>query len=336
MARSGSQKLKLLVLYRTLLERTDEEHPMTVPELITALEEQGIKAERKSIYDDMEALRVFGLDVQSRKGSSPGWFVGERLFQLPELKLLVDAVQSSRFITRRKSDALIRKLESLAGNHAGRQLQRQVYVERRVKSMNESVYYSIDKLHAALTGGKTITFRYFEYTVKKEKAYHREGRRYCVGPLGLAWNSENYYLAGWDRDAQEIRHYRVDKMDEIIVTDEVMKKNAALRAFDMASYVQKHFGMYGGREEKIRLLCRNALVGVVLDRFGQDAMLVPDGEEHFTVTVDVMVSPQFWGWLFGLGGGAAILAPEWAREEYKSRLAEAAGQYDADVLLKLI
>ncbi|NCC69870.1 MAG: WYL domain-containing protein, partial [Clostridia bacterium] len=178
MARHGNQKLKLPTLHQILLERTDEEHPMTVPELIAALEEQGIRAERKSIYDDMEALRVFGLDVQNRKGSAPGWFVGERLFQLPELKLLVDAVQSSRFITRRKSDVLIGKLESLAGIHAARQLQRQVYVERRVKSMNESVYYNIDKLHNAIADGKTIAFRYFEYNVKKEKVFHREGKRY--------------------------------------------------------------------------------------------------------------------------------------------------------------
>ena len=178
MARSPNQKLKTLILQKTLLERTDEEHPMTVKELIDTLAAWDVTAERKSIYDDLEALRAFGLDIQSRKGKTPGWFVGERPFELPERKLLVDAVQSCKFITRRKSDSLIRKLEGLTSVHQARQLQRQVYVERRVKTMNESVYYSIDKLHAALSAGKTVTFRYFEYNVRKEKVFRRAGRRY--------------------------------------------------------------------------------------------------------------------------------------------------------------
>ena len=218
MARSPNQKLKTLILQKTLLERTDEEHPMTVKELIDTLAAWDVTAERKSIYDDLEALRAFGLDIQSRKGKTPGWFVGERPFELPELKLLVDAVQSCKFITRRKSDSLIRKLEGLTSVHQARQLQRQVYVERRVKTMNESVYYSIDKLHAALSAGKTVTFRYFEYNVHKEKVFRRAGRRYSVSPYGLIWNSENYYLVGWDGAMGEVRHYRVDKMAELAVT----------------------------------------------------------------------------------------------------------------------
>ena len=194
MPRSANQKLKLLCLCRILWERTDEDHPLTVPELIQALEAWDIKAERKSIYDDMEALRTLGMDVQSRKGKSPGWFLGERTFQLAELKLLVDAVQSSKFITQRKSSELIRKLESQASAHQARQLQRQVYVDRRVKSMNESVYYTIDKLHTAIANRKAVTFKYFEYNVKKEKVFRREGKRYTVSPLGLIWDNENYYL----------------------------------------------------------------------------------------------------------------------------------------------
>ena len=215
MPRSANQKLKLLCLCRILWERTDEDHPLTVPELIQALEAWDIKAERKSIYDDMEALRTLGMDVQSRKGKSPGWFLGERTFQLAELKLLVDAVQSSKFITQRKSSELIRKLESQASVHQARQLQRQVYVDRRVKSMNESVYYTIDKLHTAIANRKAVTFKYFEYNVKKEKVFRREGKRYTVSPLGLIWDNENYYLAGYDHRSCEMRHYRVDKMAHI-------------------------------------------------------------------------------------------------------------------------
>ena len=285
MPRSANQKLKLLCLCRILWGRTDEDHPLTVPELIQALEAWDIKAERKSIYDDMEALRTLGMDVQSRKGKSPGWFLGERTFQLAELKLLVDAVQSSKFITQRKSSELIRKLESQASVHQARQLQRQVYVDRRVKSMNESVYYTIDKLHTAIANRK----------------------------------------AGYDHRSCEMRHYRVDKMAELAVT--CLPLEGADGGFDIASYAQKHFGMFSGREGQITLRCRNSLVGVVLDRFGRDAILVPDGEEHFTVTVPAVVSPQFLGWVFGLGDGVQILRPDWAAEELKRQLAAVAALY---------
>lgn len=327
MARGANQKLKLPILERTLLRETDDEHPLTVQELISALEQNGVTAERKSIYDDMEALRELGLDVQSRKGKAPGWFIGERDFQLPELKLLVDAVQSCKFITRKKSDDLIRKLESFASRHQARLLQRQVYVSGRVKTMNESVYYSIDKLHAAIASGKAVTFKYFEYNVRKEKVFRREGKRYQVSPYGLIWDSENYYLAGYDHLNGDLRHYRVDKMAELAVTCLPREGGALFKDFDMASYAQKHFGMFRGREGQVILRCENTLVGVVLDRFGQEAMLVPDGEKYFTVTVPAVVSPQFLGWLFGLGGGVRIVAPDWAAEEFRKQLEAVQGQY---------
>lgn len=326
MPKSANQKLKPLLLQQILLEQTDEEHPITVPELIAALDSRGVKAERKSIYSDMEALREFGLDVQCRKGKTPGWFVGERPFQLAELKLLVDAVQSCKFITKKKSDNLIGKLEALSSTHQARQLQRQVYVDRRVKTMNESVYYTIDKLHAALAGKKAVTFRYFEYNVKKEKVFRREGRRYTVYPHGLLWDSDNYYLAGFDVAMGEERHYRVDKMAELTITSLRLKEEAP---FDVAAYAAKHFGMFSGREGQVRLRCETAMVGVVLDRFGQDVMLIPDGEGHFTVTVDAVVSPQFCGWLFGLGGRVRLQGPDWAEEAFKAQLDEVGAQYTA-------
>ena len=331
MPRGAGQKQKLLLLEKLLLERTDEDHPMTTRALIEALEARGIPAERKSIYDDMEVLRQQGLDVQSRKGSDPGWFVGERAFQLPELKLLVDAVQSCKFITKRKSDDLIRKLEGLTSVHQARQLQRQVYVERRVKTMNESVYYSIDKLHTALAAGKAVTFRYFDYDVRKEKVFRRNGRRYAVFPHGLIWNSENYYLVGWDGAKKEVRHYRVDKMAELAVTCLKLEEGEDLdrSSFDMAAYAAKHFGMFSGREGRVRLRCANAMVGVMLDRFGQDVMLVPDGPGHFTLTVEAVVSPQFFGWLFGLGEGVTLTAPDWAVEDYREQLRAALERAEA-------
>ena len=325
MAKSACQKLKLLTLSRILWQNTDENHPMTVPQLIAELERQGIKAERKSIYTDMEALRDFGLDVQSRKGRAPGWFLGERTFQLAELKLLVDAVQSSRFITQKKSGQLIRKLEAQASVHQARQLQRQVYVDRRVKALNETIYYSVDRLHSSITAGKTVTFQYFEYNVHKEKVYRHGGRRYTVSPAGLIWDSENYYLAGYDHHRQELRHYRVDRMADLAVTS--LPRQGVPQDFDMAAYAAKHFGMFSGREGQLTLRCSNRLVGVILDRFGLDAILVPDGPDHFTVTISAVVSPQFLGWLFGLGDGVTLLRPQWAVDMMVGQLRETAALY---------
>ena len=320
MAKSPNQKNKLLFLYKLLLERTDEEHPMSTAQIIDILEENDIGAERKSIYADMETLRLMGLDVQSRKGRGAGWFVGERDFQLPELKLLMDAVQSSRFITQRKSDALIRKLETLASTHQARQLQRQVYVSGRIKAMNESIYYNVDKLHMAISSAKVITFKYFDYNIKKEKVFRQAGRRYTVTPFGLIWNSENYYLAAFDHNSGQLRHYRVDKMAEITLVNLPRQGSEVQKNFQLADYAQKHFGMYRGEEINVTLRGERGMIGVVLDRFGQDVILIPDGEDHFTVTLPVVVSPQFFGWLFGLDGGVELIRPVRAVEAYKTHL----------------
>ena len=324
MPRGPGQKRKLLELARILLKNTDEDHPMSTSEVIGALERLEIVAERKSVYDDMEQLRQAGLDVQSRKGKCHGWFIGEREFQLAELKLLVDAAQASRFLTARKSGVLIAKLEALASVHQARQLQRQVYVAGRIKTMNESIYYNVDKLHTAIGTNRMVTFHYFEYDMRKEKVFRREGKRYQVSPYGLIWDNENYYLAGWDEVKQDVRHYRVDKMAELTV---ISLPRDMEHAVDMERYAQRHFSMFAGQETPVRLRCAARLAGVVLDRFGHDVILIPDGEERFTVTLDVVVSPQFWGWLFGLEDNVEVLAPDWAVEEYKRRLAAVAELY---------
>jgi predicted DNA-binding transcriptional regulator YafY len=255
--------------------------------------------------------------------------VGERQFQLPELKLLVDAVQSSRFITRRKSRELIRKLESLTSVHQARQLHRQVFVADRVKTENENIYYTVDRLHGALAEGGGVRFHYFDYNSRKEKALRREGAWYRVLPYGLVWDNENYYLVGYDADRRQVRHYRVDKMADLERTGpeggEAPGPDA--QGFDMAHYAQKHFGMFHGAEAAVTLRCRESLAGVVLDRFGQEAMLVPGADDTFTVTVTVAVSPQFWGWLFGLGDGVELLSPAWAVEAFRARLEEVRGMY---------
>lgn len=320
MAKSPNQKTKLLHLARMLLRQTDEDHPLTVAQIIGGLARADIKAERKSIYDDLEALRLFGLDVQCRKGKAPGWFIGSREFELPEVKLLMDAVQSSRFITQKKSDALIRKLESLASVHQAGQLQRQVYVSGRIKVMNESIYYNIDKLHTAIAAQKAITFKYFDYDLTRQKVFRRDGKRYIVSPYGLIWNNENYYLVAFDHANRDMRHYRVDKMTEIAVTCLEREGKDQYPDFQLAQYGQKHFGMYSGPELMVTLRGRRDKAGLVWDRFGQDVILVPDGEEHFTVTLPVVVSPQFFGWLMGLDGSLTITAPRQAVQAYRQKL----------------
>lgn len=324
MPKSANQKLKLIRLYELLFHRSDEEHPITVSEMIATLERFDIKAERKSIYSDLATLAELGVDVQSRKGANPGWFIGQRDFELAELKLLVDAVQSSCFITRKKSDALIRKLEALASTYQARQLQRQVYVDRRVKTMNESVYYNVDAIHTAIARRRVITFQYFDYNIAKQRVPRREGARYHVSPYSLVWNNENYYLVAFDSTAGQIRHYRVDKMAHITITD---KRREGPEDFDVADYAGRHFSMFGGSEVTVCLRFRNALVGVVLDRFGQDVILIPDGADHFTVTLSLVTSPQFFGWLFALGDAVELLGPPSAVEAYRAQLSGVSSLY---------
>ena len=325
MSKSANYKRKLPVLAKLLLERSDEEHPVSRQEMQEELERWGLSAERKSLYDDMEQLKALGLDVQAKRGRGGGWFIGQRDFELAELKLLVDAVQSSRFLTKRKSDALIRKIEGLTCVHQARQLQRQVYVDRRIKTMNESIFYNVDRLHGAIAANRVITFRYFEYNVARERVFRREGEKYRLTPYGLIWDSENYYLAGWDELRHELRHYRVDKMTDIAVTG---MKGHPRGDWSAEGYARRHFGMFAGQACQLKLRCENRLAGVVIDRFGMYASLIPDGEGYFTATLEAVVSPPLWGWLFGLGAGVEVLSPEWAVDEFKSWLRNAAARYN--------
>jgi predicted DNA-binding transcriptional regulator YafY len=254
--------------------------------------------------------------------------VGERDFELPELKLLVDSVQSSKFITHKKTMALIGKIESLASSHDAKLLQRQVFVRNRVKSMNESVYYTVDEISAAITADRAIRFHYFEYTVSKEQRLRRDGAFYTVSPFALLWDDENYYLLGYDHDKNELRHYRVDKMKDIAQTDEKRQGKADFETVDMSAYSQKVFGMFSGREELVKLRFAEHLVGTVIDRFGKDVMVIADGKGYFTVTLSLVVSPQFYGWLFGYGNEVEVLAPESVRCEVKSLASKVAAMYE--------
>jgi predicted DNA-binding transcriptional regulator YafY len=310
MPRSPRQKQKLLLIRQYLEENTDEQHPASTAELIAYLDARGVSAERKSIYDDMETLRDFGLDVvKIRQGNQSGWYLGERDFQLPELRLLVDSIQSSRFLTRKKSLELIGKLEKLTSVHQAKGLRRQVFVKNRIKSMNESIYYLVDELHSAIGEDRRIRFRYFNYNAKGERELRRNGEWYHVSPWALLWDNENYYLVAYDAADYRIKHYRVDKMQRITLTDQPRLGREHVEAFDMANYAKSVFGMFGGEETAVTLEGENRMVGVLIDRFGKDILLVPSDENHFEAKVNVAVSAQFFGWIMALGDGIRITGP---------------------------
>lgn len=311
MARSSFQKLKIVYVMDYLLHHSDEEHPVSMAQILSELERHGITAERKSIYDDIECLREYGLDIiQSGTGKATGYYVASRTFELPELKLLVDSVQSSKFITHKKTLSLIRKIEALASVYEAQLLRRQVFVKNRIKTMNESIYYNVDEIHRGIAENRKIKFRYFEYTVQKERRFRRNGAWYRISPFALSWDDENYYLVGFDSEAQIIKHFRVDKMTDIDTVDEERDGQEIYAALDMGVYARKTFGMFTGDEISVQLRFENDLVGAVLDRLGRDVMLVPDGDSHFTVRTDIVVSPQFFAWVLGFGSKAKILAPE--------------------------
>ena len=327
MAKSANQKLKLLFLLRYLMQHSDEEHPVSMAQIIEELARNGISAERKSIYDDVESLRLFGIDIVQLKGKNGGYYIGERDFELPELKLLVDSVQSSKFITQDKTCKLIKKIENLASAYDGQLLQRQVYVTNRVKSMNESIYYAVDVISDAITQNKKIKYQYFEYNVAKERVLRHNGNFYQVSPFALIWDDENYYMLAWDSAAEKMKHYRVDKMQKVSLTDDERDGIKEFEKVDMSAYTKTVFGMFGGNEQKVKLRFTNHLVGAVLDRFGRDTIIIKDGEEHFTVTVSVVVSPQFFGWVFGFGKDIEILSPESVRTEMKKQAEEICRNY---------
>ena len=319
LAKSSNQKLKLLYIVRYLMQHSDEKHPVSTAQIIEELANNGISAERKTIYNDIEALRLFGFDIIQLKGKNGGYYIGERDFELPELKLLVDSIQSSKFITQDKTYRLIKKIEGLASIYDGQLLQRQVHVKNRVKSMNESIYYAVDVISDAITQNKKIRYKYFEYTVEKERRYRHGGAFYEVSPFALIWDDENYYMLAWDSSAQKMKHYRVDKMEKVSLTEAEREGTEEFEKTDMSAYTKTVFGMFGGNEQKVKLRFAKHLVGAVLDRFGRDTIIIKDGDEHFTFTANVVVSQQFLAWVFGFGTEAEIISPDEVREEMKKQ-----------------
>ena len=322
MPKGANQKLKLYYLAKLMVKKTDDENYLTMPEIRKLLEEcYGITADRKSLYDDMEALRTLGIDVMMEQlGKNYYYHVGSKHFEIAELKLLVDAIQSSKFITERKSNDLIKKLTALVSEYEASQLKKQVEVQGRIKTMNESIYYIVDEIHTAISTNKRIRFEYLKWNLNKELVPRKEGF-YEVSPWALTWDDENYYLIAFDAEADKIKHYRVDKMRNIDILEDKRLGKDHFKAFDMASYSKMNFGMFGGRQTKVKLKFKNELVGVLIDRFGKDISIRKSDEEGFSETnVDVAISDQFFGWLFALSDGVIILSPLDVKEKYREEL----------------
>lgn len=316
----SSVKLRMLYIMKILLEKTDKDHPLSAADIDRHLHGYGMSADRKTIYSDIETLKEFQMDILQAKGTNGGYYVGSREFELAELKLLVDVVQSSRFISRKKSEELIKKLANLTGEHDAKRLQRNVFIYNRPKTGNERIYHNIDQIHTAILEDRQIRYQYAEWTVKKEMKPKRGGAFYKVSPWSLTWNNENYYLIAYDQDAARIKHFRVDKMLSTSLVDEKRVGRDKFRNFDLGEFAKKTFGMYGGRDENIVLQCHNELIGVILDRFGKEVMVVPVDGENFHVHIQAAVSHQFFGWVTGIGNKMRIVGPKQVCQEYKEYL----------------
>ena len=325
MAKNRNQKLKILYLLKILSEKTDENNPLSMPELIAELGRYDVAAERKSIYDDIEALQIYGADICSVKGKKTGYFLASRDFELPELKLLVDSVQASKFITKKKSMELISKLEKLASIHDASQLQRQVFVTNRVKAVNEAIYYTVDKIYDAISKNKKIAFKYFEWTVDREKRFRKDGELYVETPITLSWDDENYYLITYKEKYKGFTHYRVDKMSDLKILDE--DRQMPEGKFDLADYAKKVFGMFGGEETAVEIKFKSDLAGVVIDRFGEEVFMRRLDDEWFVARFKVAVSPQFYGWIMSFADRAEIISPPEVRDEFVNEVNKGVKMY---------
>lgn len=330
MAKSSNQKMKLLYLLKIFSEKTDENHCMSSQELIGELERYGIYAERKSIYDDINCLINFGYDIVNIKAKTGGgYYLAGREFELPELKLLVDAVQSSRFITQKKSRELIAKIERLTSPYEAKKLQRQVIVAGRIKAENESIYYNVDEIHNAIQNNSPIIFTYLEWNIQKELQPRKSGQKYKVSPWALTWKDENYYLIAYDQEEEKIKHFRVDKMNRIEgVAKEKRSGMSEFERLDIGEYTNKTFGMFGGEAETVTILLPASMIGIIIDRFGKETDVRSRDNDMISVRIKAAVSGQFYGWITGLGEKISIIAPEKIKKEYAQYLKEILKKYE--------
>ena len=327
MANAGDQKLKLMYLLKILKENTDETHGITMQEIIQQLDRYGIRAERKALYTDFDSLARLGYEIEREKSDKYYYKLLTRDLDLTELKILVDAVQASKFLTQKRAENLIRKLEDQTSRYHRKDLQRQVYVVDRVSSRNEEVFDSIDCIHRAISENRKIRFQYRKWSERKK--FEFTGKNYLISPWYLCWNDENYYLIAYDTEAGKIKHYRVDRMSKPLITEEKRDGAEQLEHISLPEYTRKLFGMYGGEEKRITIRIPSELSGVMIDRFGENLSIRPDNEQenYAIVHIQVAFSQQFIGWLLGLGPEVEVISPSEVREVLCERGRELTEKY---------
>lgn len=335
MAKTRDQKKKLLYVYKILTELTDEEHPMSAADIILELEKYDIYTERKSIYTDIQALLDYGCDILNKRGKERGYYVANREFELVELKLLIDAVQSSKFITSKDSKKVIGKLKSLTNVYDAKKLQqRNVNISEPIKNKNKQTYIIVDHIHTAINENSSIEFQYYDWNMNKEFVARSEGDNYKVSPWALTWHNDNYYMIGYNHTYEEIRHYRVDKMKKIKITHKSRLGKDDFDGFDLNKYTTETFAMFKGKSVDVTLECKQSMAGVIVDRFGADVTMRGLGTKDenygtmdFNVRIRVAVSPQFYGWVAGLGENVKIVNPPSVKESYRNHIIGIYNQY---------
>ena len=311
--RSQNQRLKLLYLLDYLLEQPDETHTVKVQEIIEHFDNyHKIPIEQKTVCSDLHLLDENGYETQY-DGRTRGWRIVEREFETQELQLLIDSVQSSRFITQKQAKNLTDKLKAKASRFDRMLLDRRCYVPNRVRSSNDSVFYHLDDIHAAIANDWKITFQYFYFSPQKQKVYYKKGGKYTASPYALLWSENNYYLLAYE--SGKMKHFRVDKMDGIEIVPHKREGKEVFKEMKLSERSLRVFSMFSGKVQKVKIRFSNHLANVVIDRFGKDIIMVPEDEKHFTIHTDIEVSPQFYGWLCGLGKGVRVISPPEVVEE---------------------
>lgn len=307
-------KDRTLYILKYLWENADEEHPASTADILAALAEEGINVNRRTIASDIEQLQEFGMDVIRVKSSPNKYFIGTRVLELPELKLLVDAVEASRFITAKKNRELVAKLCSLTSTHEAASLNRHLYVDGRVKSDNTALYYTVDLIHQAINSSRRIRFRYIEYTAEKRKVHKHNGYVYEFSPYALLWHNDCYYVLGYSEKHNKITKFRVDRIDSAMMTDKTAVRKPS--GFDPVEYLKNIFSMYDGAMQSVRLKCDADMMKSVIDRFGPDVSTHTAKDGRFFADVRASVSPTFFGWVFGFGGKIRIVQPKNIVDDY--------------------
>ena len=317
-------KLRPFYVAKMLNERTDEEHYLTIAQIMDILEkEYGISTSRGTVGDDIKALQEFGMEIEVEPSTQNRYYLIGRKFDLPELKLLIDATESARFITKEKSDMLVKKLASLSSSNNASALTRNIDVENRIKAENEKIYYIIDALNEAINRKKKVSFQYFTYNVKKQKKLKYDGFTYVFSPYKLIWNGDYYYVVGYSEKHKGIGSFRLDRMTR---QPNVLDEDAANppKGFNLNTYLNSMFRMYNGQRKEIELICDNDVMDAIIDKFGKDVKVLANDMKSFRVIVNTAVGSVFYSWVFGFGGKVRIKAPESVKDEYAVMVKSAA------------